>query len=51
MQKPYLLWGTLAMLAMILVFPFAVDWFRRRTYETFLVLHILFSVVALVGCF
>ncbi|EAW22133.1 ferric reductase family protein [Aspergillus fischeri NRRL 181] len=51
MQKPYLLWGTLAMLAMILVFPFAVDWFRRRAYETFLVLHILFSVVALVGCF
>ncbi|GFF78671.1 putative plasma membrane ferric-chelate reductase [Aspergillus lentulus] len=51
MQKPYLLWGTLAMLAMILAFPFAVDWFRRRTYETFLVLHVLFSVVALVGCF
>ncbi|PKX93593.1 ferric reductase family protein [Aspergillus novofumigatus IBT 16806] len=51
MQKPYLLWGTLAMLAMILVFPFAVDWFRRRTYETFLVFHVLFSVGALVGCF
>ncbi|GFF31374.1 ferric/cupric reductase transmembrane component 2 [Aspergillus udagawae] len=51
MQKPYLLWGTLGMLAMIMIFPFAVDWFRRRTYETFLVFHILFSVVALVGCF
>ncbi|GIK05003.1 hypothetical protein Aspvir_009102 [Aspergillus viridinutans] len=51
MQKPYLLWGTLAMLAMILISPFAVDWFRRRTYETFLVFHILFSAVALVGCF
>jgi ferric-chelate reductase len=39
------------MLAMILVLPLAVDWLRRRTYETFLVFHILFSVVALVGCF
>ncbi|KAF7169015.1 hypothetical protein CNMCM5623_001868 [Aspergillus felis] len=51
MQKPYLLWGTLGMLAMVLIFPFAVDGFRRRTYETFLVFHIFFSVVALVGCF
>ncbi|KAF7125674.1 hypothetical protein CNMCM5793_001913 [Aspergillus hiratsukae] len=51
MQKPYLLWGTVGMLAMILIFPFAVDWFRRTTYETFLVFHILFSVVALAGCF
>ncbi|KAE8153198.1 FRE family ferric-chelate reductase [Aspergillus avenaceus] len=51
MQKPYLFWGTIAMVAMLLLSPFAVEWFRRRTYETFLVLHILFSVAALVGCF
>ncbi|RHZ43508.1 ferric reductase family protein [Aspergillus thermomutatus] len=51
LQKPYLFWGTVGMVAMILIFPFAVDWFRRRTYETFLVFHILFSIAALVGCF
>ncbi|KNG89121.1 FRE family ferric-chelate reductase [Aspergillus nomiae NRRL 13137] len=50
-RKPYLIWGTIGMVAMILLCPFAIDWFRRRTYETFLVLHILFSVAALVGCF
>ncbi|RAQ51881.1 FRE family ferric-chelate reductase [Aspergillus flavus] len=51
LQKPYLLWGTIGTVAMILVSPFAIEWFRRRTYETFLVLHILFSIAALVGCF
>ncbi|KAE8354361.1 ferric reductase like transmembrane component-domain-containing protein [Aspergillus coremiiformis] len=51
LQKPYVIWGTIAMVAMLLLSPFAISWFRRRTYETFLVLHILFSVAALVGCF
>ncbi|KAE8342670.1 hypothetical protein BDV24DRAFT_150273 [Aspergillus arachidicola] len=51
LQKPYLFWGTIGTVAMILVSPFAIEWFRRRTYETFLVLHILFSIAALVGCF
>ncbi|KAI9039537.1 ferric reductase family protein [Aspergillus affinis] len=51
MQKPYLFWGTIAMAAMILVLPSAVDWFRRRNYETFLLLHIAFSVATVIGCF
>ncbi|KAK1138866.1 hypothetical protein N8T08_001737 [Aspergillus melleus] len=51
MQKPYLFWGTMAMAAMMLVLPSAVDWFRRRNYETFLLLHIAFSVATVIGCF
>ncbi|KAF5862206.1 hypothetical protein ETB97_011911 [Aspergillus alliaceus] len=51
LRKPYLFWGTVAMVAMFLLAPFAIEWLRRRTYETFLVLHILFSIAALVGCF
>ncbi|KAE8372399.1 ferric reductase like transmembrane component-domain-containing protein [Aspergillus bertholletiae] len=51
LHKPYLVWGTVGMIAMILLSPFAIEWFRRKTYEVFLILHILFSVAALVGCF
>ncbi|KAL4777278.1 ferric reductase like transmembrane component-domain-containing protein [Aspergillus nidulans var. acristatus] len=51
LSKPYLLWGTLAMAVMILILPAAVTWFRHRAYETFLFIHIVFSIVLLVGCF
>ncbi|KAF7589934.1 hypothetical protein BBP40_003514 [Aspergillus hancockii] len=51
LQKPYLFWGTVAMVGMILISPFAIQCFRRRTYEAFLILHILFSIATLVGCF
>ncbi|PLN83898.1 FRE family ferric-chelate reductase [Aspergillus taichungensis] len=51
LQKPYLLWGTFGMVAMLLLWPTAVDLCRRRTYETFLILHVLLATAALVGCF
>ncbi|KAL4746498.1 hypothetical protein BDW72DRAFT_207291 [Aspergillus terricola var. indicus] len=51
LSKPYLLWGTLAMVLMILILPAAITWFRHRAYETFLFIHIVFSVALLVGCF
>ncbi|KAL4899612.1 hypothetical protein BDW74DRAFT_188990 [Aspergillus multicolor] len=51
LQKPYLLWGTLAMVLMIFILPAAVTWFRHRAYETFLFIHIVFSIGLLVGCF
>ncbi|KAF9884620.1 hypothetical protein FE257_001442 [Aspergillus nanangensis] len=51
LQKPYLFWGTIGMVAMFLLLPTAMDFFRRRTYEVFLVLHILLSIATLVGCF
>lgn len=36
---------------MVAILPFAVQWFRHRLYETFLLLHILFSIALLLGCF
>ncbi|GES66786.1 FRE family ferric-chelate reductase [Aspergillus terreus] len=51
LQKPYLFWGTVGMVAMVLLLPLAMDFFRQRTYECFLFLHILLSVATLVGCF
>ncbi|KAL5051324.1 hypothetical protein BDW71DRAFT_170785 [Aspergillus fruticulosus] len=50
-SKPYILWGTLAMAFMVLILPAAVTWFRHRAYETFLFIHIVFSIGLLVGCF
>ncbi|PYH42285.1 ferric reductase family protein [Aspergillus saccharolyticus JOP 1030-1] len=51
LQKPYLLWGTGATILMVLVLPLAIQWFRHRSYEIFLLIHIIFSVGLLVGCF
>ncbi|KAL4778280.1 ferric reductase like transmembrane component-domain-containing protein [Aspergillus varians] len=51
LQKPYLLWGTLATILMVLILPAAISWFRHRAYETFLIIHIIFSVGLLIGCF
>ena len=39
------------MVVMLLLLPMSLAWVRHRTYELFLVVHIVFSVVALVGCF
>jgi ferric-chelate reductase len=36
---------------MVLILPAAVNWFRHRAYETFLFIHIIFSIGLLVGCF
>ncbi|KAL4877944.1 ferric reductase like transmembrane component-domain-containing protein [Aspergillus karnatakaensis] len=51
LSKPYLLWGTLATLLMVFILPAAITWFRHRAYETFLLIHIVFSIGVLVGCF
>ncbi|KKK12527.1 hypothetical protein AOCH_000063 [Aspergillus ochraceoroseus] len=51
LQKSYLSWGALGTLLMLLLLPTAVNWFRRRAYETFLLIHIIFSVGLLVCCF
>ncbi|RAL15780.1 ferric reductase family protein [Aspergillus homomorphus CBS 101889] len=51
LQKPYLLWGTGATVLMVLILPLAIQWLRHRAYEIFLLLHIVFSVGLLVGCF
>ncbi|KAL5340243.1 ferric reductase like transmembrane component-domain-containing protein [Aspergillus crustosus] len=51
LTKPYILWGTLATVLMVLILPAAITWFRHRAYETFLLIHIVFSIAVLVGCF
>lgn len=35
----------------MLIIPLAVDWVRKRSYEFFLIFHVAFSLVAVVGCF
>jgi hypothetical protein len=36
---------------MSLLLLFSISWLRIKFYEIFLVLHIVLSVVTLVGCF
>jgi predicted ferric reductase len=43
-------WGIIATIALCFAAGFAFLPFRIRFYETFLVLHIVFVIVALVGC-
>lgn len=40
-----------ATITMSLLLLFSVSWLRIKFYELFLVLHIVLSVVTLVGCF
>ncbi|KAG9694991.1 putative plasma membrane ferric-chelate reductase, partial [Aureobasidium melanogenum] len=47
----WLLLGVVATVTMCLLLLFSVSWLRIKFYEIFLVLHILLSVVTLVGCF
>ena len=36
---------------MVGIVPLAINWMRRSSYEAFLLLHILLSVITVVGCF
>lgn len=40
-----------ATFAMVFIIPLAVDSIRKRSYEFFLIFHIGFSIVAVIGCF
>ncbi|KAK1961648.1 ferric reductase like transmembrane component [Colletotrichum sublineola] len=48
--EPFYWWGIIATIAMSLATAFAVLPFRIRLYETFLAIHIVLVVFALVGC-
>ncbi|TDZ46853.1 Ferric/cupric reductase transmembrane component B [Colletotrichum trifolii] len=48
--EPFYYWGIIATIAFCLAAVLAVLPFRARFYETFLALHIVLVVVALVGC-
>ncbi|KAJ5586642.1 hypothetical protein N7450_006429 [Penicillium hetheringtonii] len=51
LSKTYVLWGILAFFVMIFLLVASLDRIRFATYETFLILHIVFSVITLVACF
>ncbi|GKT40313.1 ferric/cupric reductase transmembrane component B [Colletotrichum spaethianum] len=48
--EPFYWWGIIATVTFSLATAFAVLPFRIRFYETFLVIHIILVVLALVGC-
>ncbi|KAG9857046.1 putative plasma membrane ferric-chelate reductase, partial [Aureobasidium melanogenum] len=47
----WLLLGVVATFTMCLLLLFSASWLRIKFYEIFLVLHIVLSVITLVGCF
>ncbi|RYP75430.1 hypothetical protein DL769_003824 [Monosporascus sp. CRB-8-3] len=49
-HKPYWIWGIVATLVVVIMLFSSIIWFRRASYEVFLILHILLAVFAIVGC-
>ncbi|KAH6611938.1 ferric reductase like transmembrane component-domain-containing protein [Boeremia exigua] len=49
-NKPYWLWGIVATVLACAMLVLSVLWFRRLSYEVFLVLHIILAVFVIVGC-
>lgn len=49
-HKPYWIWGIVATLCLVIMLFQSVVWLRRASYEIFLILHILFAVFTVVGC-
>ncbi|THW06293.1 hypothetical protein D6D26_01637 [Aureobasidium pullulans] len=48
--KPYYWWGIIATIVLCLAVAFAVLPIRMRSYEIFLITHIAFAILALMGC-
>jgi hypothetical protein len=49
-HTPYWIWGIVATLCLVVLIIHSVFWFRRASYETFLILHIFLAVFAIAGC-
>jgi len=49
-KEPYWLWGIVATVLTCAMLIFSMLWFRRMTYELFLIMHILMAVFVLAGC-
>lgn len=49
-QMPYMIAGFIGTVSMCLMIGFATWWFRARFYDLFLVLHIMFGLFVLLGC-
>ncbi|KAI4724312.1 hypothetical protein E4T49_07962 [Aureobasidium sp. EXF-10728] len=48
--KPYYWWGIIATVVLCLAIGFAILPIRTRSYEIFLITHIAFAILALMGC-
>jgi predicted ferric reductase len=46
---PYWIWGIVATLAVVLMVVFSSLYFRQRSYELFLIVHIVLAVIVIVG--
>lgn len=49
-KLPYWIWGAVAMVAMAIILLTSILWMRQKSYEVFLAVHIVLSVITLVGC-
>ncbi|KAJ4982878.1 ferric-chelate reductase [Stagonosporopsis vannaccii] len=49
-KKPYWLWGIVGTVLSCAMLIFSMLWFRRKSYEVFLISHILMAVFVLAGC-
>ncbi|KAF4432592.1 ferric reductase Fre2p [Fusarium acutatum] len=49
-HKPYWIWGMVGTLCLVLLLVQSILWFRRASYEVFLVLHILLAAFVVIGC-
>ncbi|KAL7629722.1 hypothetical protein AAE478_001245 [Parahypoxylon ruwenzoriense] len=49
-HEQYWIWGIVATLCLVVLLFQSMLWFRRASYEIFLVLHILLSVFVIAGC-
>lgn len=49
-HTPYWIWGIVATLCLVILLFHSMIWFRRSSYEVFLVLHILLTAFTIAGC-
>ena len=48
-KEPYWVWGIVATIACVVMVVVSSLWFRRKSYEIFLIMHIILAVFVLVG--
>lgn len=48
-KEPYWIWGIVATIACVVMVVISSLWFRRASYEIFLIMHIVLAVFVLVG--
>ncbi|KAF3047062.1 hypothetical protein E8E12_010925 [Didymella heteroderae] len=48
-KEPYWIWGIVATIACVIMVVVSSLWFRRASYEIFLIMHIILAVFVLVG--